>query len=502
MSDPSGSASNLKQREVRRAFLQVFIPAKVTEESGIPSGLSWTPLSWCGQPQAHLTPSVWTYLSKRALDHVRADMPVTVAPGESPSASPRGLQDLRLSIVRPMGTGTYRTRTAATLRLTAEGIQLFRFATGVAILRLEFEVEARDGLRLGQLLKATNAVRSWCQRADGRKGGRCLLVCRKAAARRPEGSKAAARPPKRGRRAAWERLSNGHVVALEELIGDILLMAPDAPLAPSFADARGGPILSVARIAPPSSPGGEDATAFRETAFRLHAGYDVDYLPPAVVGTGEWDGLFETFDRIAFCGALEGAAALYEDRGIDFDNQFCANARHQYSLVYLLALHQREAMLRLAERAASLPDLGKQDPDAKEIRDLRDALREFRLHHRFTDVARTSMYAGFYALLERRLNLAQLHSELDEEIAEIDAYLQQRRDERLGDKVHGLNVIVAALATLGLGVSYLGANIVADMTWNNPSVWLPCAGCVALTVVLAWKAWPRDGRRSPARKRP
>lgn len=159
-------------------------------------------------------------------------------------------------------------------------------------------------------------------------------------------------------------------------------------------------------------------------------------------------------------------------------------------------------MLRLAERAASLPDLGKQDPDAKEIRDLRDALREFRLHHRFTDVARTSMYAGFYALLERRLNLAQLHSELDEEIAEIDAYLQQRRDERLGDKVRGLNVIVAALAPLGLGVSYLGANIVADMTWNNPSVWLPCAGCVALTVVLAWGAWPRDGRRSPARKRP
>ena len=187
MSDPSGSASNLKQREVRRAFLQVFIPAKVTEESGIPSGLSWTPLSWCGQPQAHLTPSVWTYLSKRALDHVRADMPVTVAPGESPSASPRGLQDLRLSIVRPMGTGTYRTRTAATLRLTAEGIQLFRFATGVAILRLEFEVSQRWS-ELGLPANAALLVPTggWRKAVPAGLQG--------AAARRPEGSSAAARP--------------------------------------------------------------------------------------------------------------------------------------------------------------------------------------------------------------------------------------------------------------------------------------------------------------------
>lgn len=182
-----------------------------------------------------------------------------------------------------------------------------------------------------------------------------------------------------------------------------------------------------------------------------------------------------TFENITFGQSLEGGIILVEDSGDPFFAAFDGKARYNYFMPYLLALHQRFALIHFAINLAAL-----NETDLATVRRLRESAFHFVLRWRFGQVSHTTMYNRVYEKWRQVLGLEELLQEIKGELEELDELLerQSREEEARREKAVQATLTLLNLFTLPilLTASIFGMNVaeLADgrFSWWSPRFWL------------------------------
>jgi Mg2+ and Co2+ transporter CorA len=172
-----------------------------------------------------------------------------------------------------------------------------------------------------------------------------------------------------------------------------------------------------------------------------------------------------------------------------FSSTYYGNVENTYFPLYLLALHQKYALLALANEAAGLPaQLAARDEDALEqnrlLTSLKKKIADFLLRSSYKQVSNVTHQADFYSFVRDRLRVDDLFGELREalealaSLTEVAEEKQRRTDEeRRREQSERFNrkitAITAIYLPLTVAVSFFGLDL-DGMDWRS------FAACVIL----------------------
>lgn len=193
--------------------------------------------------------------------------------------------------------------------------------------------------------------------------------------------------------------------------------------------------------------------------FRLRRNYKDTYQASKVdlrlINNPE---VIATFQNICFGQSQEGGVVLVEDIDHDFYRTFGDKAQFSYFLPFLLALHQRFALIHFAISMAEL-----KTDDSAQVRSLRESILNFVLKWRFGQVSNVTMYNRVYENWRRVLGLDTLLQEIKSEVDELDELLERRasykedkRSRKLANSLTSLNLVLFPFLLLS---SILGMNV-------------------------------------------
>jgi hypothetical protein len=107
----------------------------------------------------------------------------------------------------------------------------------------------------------------------------------------------------------------------------------------------------------------------------------------------------------------------------------------QYFLLFLLALHQRFALMALSEKVAAYwpldGSMGDEDARERAFGEIRDRFLAFTARGYFTQVMQQEHHHRCYRQWQRTFQVNQLYREVRNEVREIHDYLMLRRTQRL-----------------------------------------------------------------------
>lgn len=305
-------------------------------------------------------------------------------------------------------------------------------------------------------------------------------------------------------------LTSEEGTTLFELLKDTLAPVFEGPH--EVLDRRGFRLLTFVSLAEGTSPDGADAAELGEKFFWLRRVTKESYLaaPVDLPLEGRPDTI-RTFANTFVGFSLEGMAVLAIRTGHPFDDERPNRVRHSHFAHYLLALHQRAALLSLALDAGNLPRITPALVDhgsdlVKRITDLRLRAVDFNLHHRFSQVSTMTHYAGLYGRLVDALAIPALVDEVRDEIAELEEVLRLHRESR--ERARAARVeesrrqvaeaedsrdkllarLIALLGPLSILISLYGTNLphYAQPTYNSGFFLVPLAICLIMTAALWW----------------
>ena len=182
------------------------------------------------------------------------------------------------------------------------------------------------------------------------------------------------------------------------------------------------------------------------------------------------------------------------DSGIDFiRNQLHARVRHNYFLLFLLALHQRLATIHLAgligqTSYARLSRRPIRRSVAREIQHLRTRIFEFMIRCSFAEVSNMKTYTEVYRAWQRIFRVEALLEEVKTEMGELDDYLQRLQMER---ETRFINRLTWVFLPVTLVFGFWGMNLWANEAFMSPKFSLFTVGCVVLYTVLMLLSRPR-----------
>ena len=380
-----------------------------------------------------------------------------------------------------------------------DGCEVYLFSTGIAVAVLECSILTRQGLapNLNDLVDFNYVL----QRLEPHR----VPAIRVAGWR--------SRPPGQAAPQFLPGLASAAGMTLEGILRQTLAPLFATP-GTEILDRRAFKVQTFARVGP-----GERLDDLGQTFYQLRRVVGPSYpaAPADLALEGRADTV-RTFENVVVGFSLEGFAVLLVDTGHPFYAEFANRVRCSYFAHYLVALHQRSALLVLALEAGRLPRItpGRFEADERLhrlLRDLRLRAIDFNLHHRFSQVSTMTHYAQVYEGLTDALAIPSLLDEVRDEIGELDEILrlhrerseQEQRDsdarerdraERAeADRDRRLNQTIAVLGPLSLLLSLYGTNLPdysQVRTYLSPAFWLPLCAWLLLTVLL----W-RLARRKP-----
>ena len=232
-----------------------------------------------------------------------------------------------------------------------------------------------------------------------------------------------------------------------------------------------------------TDPGSEES--LKTDLFYLRRFYKESYQPAEqYLRLLENPEIVQTFKNIYLGMTLEGGVVWGIRSGHPFMEQFQKHAETRYFFPFLLAFHQRIALLHLGEQAEvisyqaerteiSAKDLGRTEK-------LRLRILDFLLHCRFSQVSNVTMHNQVY---ERWCDVLRIHPLLDDlkvEVEELDDLLQRhslREEEKARqeeekvrkDRDRKLNLLTYILLPLTLVTGIFGMNIreFSDVSYKN-----------------------------------
>lgn len=357
------------------------------------------------------------------------------------------------------------------------GCELYLFGTGILVLVFDLELESvstaeRASRRPGVSdLVAFNVL---LQIAHPRKAPRLRMKV-------PEG-----RPLAGSADPVLNGLREGGL-ALPRIASLVLRPLREQRLGGEPADERTYRVQTFARV-----PAGHALADLAEPFYRLRRVVPEAYVPaPDDVRLDAHPEVVRTWGNIAVGASLEGMAMLAVNTDHPFSAELCARARHSYFAHYLLALHQRAALLRLAVQAGRLPELrGDAVPPGviRAVRALRADAANFNLHHHFQQVSSHTPYAALYEQIRGVMCVPGLLAEVRDEVAELDEVIRRETADREGARARLLNQLVAVLGVLAIMVPLMDSRLresAAAPAWSDRGV-LVLAGVTVAAAMLAF----------------
>jgi hypothetical protein len=148
------------------------------------------------------------------------------------------------------------------------------------------------------------------------------------------------------------------------------------------------------------------------------------------------DEIYKPFENSIWGISLEGASNIVfhtdnEDTNKFFSSSYIKNVKHNYFYMYILALHQRYALLNLSVQAAEIPrKIEKLIESAEEyatITKLREEIAYFDLRSSFLHVSHITHQDKVYQTMFRTLHIGDLHRKLQSEVESIASLLDIRK---------------------------------------------------------------------------
>jgi len=146
-----------------------------------------------------------------------------------------------------------------------------------------------------------------------------------------------------------------------------------------------------------------------------------------------------------FICTLEGGAFVaFNAPQTDFFRADLPNRlKEQYFLLFLLAQHQRFALIRLSQEVSEHWLRGSEKERVKIFEQIRDGLLEFTAQGYFSQVMQRERHHRCYRKWQEVLMVEQLYQEVSDEVREMHEILQSRRSQRLEERINFLTAFFA-----------------------------------------------------------
>jgi len=247
-----------------------------------------------------------------------------------------------------------------------------------------------------------------------------------------------------------------------------------------------------------------DLDACADELFHLRRGTKHSY-ELAVRGSGDGE-LLRPFGNISIGVTFEAVCMAIVDTGHPFLDELPDRFRTSYFAHYLLALHQRAAVLAIGEDVARIPAQWSGDPAPELLGTLVDSrvlITRFNLRHRFAVVSSHTNYSNVYAALLRALSVQLLVDELRDKVSDADELIRRlaasaeerhrlrsesaRADqtdrEARRDRIFGRFVAIIGPTSLLL-MLYATHFYREGIHLNTPAGWLPIVVAAVVTALL------------------
>lgn len=168
-------------------------------------------------------------------------------------------------------------------------------------------------------------------------------------------------------------------------------------------------------------------------------------------------------ERIWFTFSLEGGAfvAVKTPHTDFFRRELPRRLREQYFLLFLLALYQRFALIRLSQEVSEKWLAGKARERARAFERIRNALLEFTARGYFTQVMQRENHHRAYQKWQEVFQLERLYQEVSGEVREMHDYMLAEQTRRLERRLNLLGAFVGAPA---LVMTFLSINLYSVTT--------------------------------------
>lgn len=211
-------------------------------------------------------------------------------------------------------------------------------------------------------------------------------------------------------------------------------------------------------------PGNPDALPYSESSLES---FEREHCDDRFWGrTGE---RFSGDTRIVVTASALSVVGRHGDRFFaDPDVGMHAQFRHQYFLLFLIAHFHKAALVSMSdELAVAMNRLVVGDTESvrqfkRTIRQMMEVFLRFTHRYWFSEVSHQSMARGVFARLHRHLRLAELYSEVRNEVSDMNAYLDSDSARRQANTILRLTVvtILGLIGTVASGL--LGMNLLDE----------------------------------------
>ncbi len=282
----------------------------------------------------------------------------------------------------------------------------------------------------------------------------------------------------------FEKLLQGKEFYMEELI-EIFLPKQEKKAKPLHADRllTFSFIMTSWHVSDNASINNDDHLDL----IRLSRAESDHYVPNHNKETPEENGIINTYTNISFSLSGEGAVCWVKLRE---DQSSLYNFKQQYNTIYLhmylLALHQRYALVNLSIELGEKIGNPKEKTirNVEEIKDLRQDVANFYLWAYYQQPAVKTHHQKFYSVLHKVLGNDALLNEVQKSTTEYDYIVVQREQEKEADLHLFLSLILETIAipyyTFGL-YKYIKYSFHIQSNWG----WLTLFIALCL-LVTSW----------------
>jgi hypothetical protein len=190
-------------------------------------------------------------------------------------------------------------------------------------------------------------------------------------------------------------------------------------------------------------------------------------------------------DKMWFTFSLEGGAfvAVNAPQAEFFRKTLCDYLRDQYFLLFLMALHQRFALMRLSQDVSEHCLSGCKKDRVEAFERIRSALLEFTARGYFTQIMQRERHHRVYRKWREVFMLDELYREVSDEVRELHECLLSEQTRRLEQRVNWLGALIGVPA---LVMGFLSINLYGITSKGEGlPIWLALSVCFLGGVVLA-----------------
>jgi hypothetical protein len=236
----------------------------------------------------------------------------------------------------------------------------------------------------------------------------------------------------------------------------------------------------------------EEGKDHSQIIFQLRKVIKDSYLPHQDDLSGKNGGVINTYKNIIFGVSLEGAVIFVEDNGHPFFRQFIENVRKGYFLIYLLALHNRLALLNFGiELGNAIPNRGiSLDREfSSGIHKIRNKTISFYMNAYFGQLTNNTVYERVYTFYHENFHTGSLMEEIKKKTWELDEMISNDLEMKSNQLLRNLTILGFIVAPVSVVLAFFGTNIDYNGSQLLFSIYIILIFSVSILLLFAGITW-------------